>query len=385
MDAANPLTAVGRDIDFEADDSGLEPEREDSIEIRQPFDPAKIKVRTVNVVVDQVVSRIGHDEIDLAPDFQRMADIWDNKRKSRLVESLLLRIPIPVFYVAADEDERWSVVDGLQRISTIHAFVTGRFSLSRLEYLDNLDGCRYEDLPRPMQRRISETQLVVNVIEPGTPEDVMFNIFRRINTGGMMLNGQEIRHALHPGPVRDYLKELAETEEFRNATNGSIRPDRMADRECVLRFLAFHIDQWEQYTANDLDGYLGLAMKKINAMNAHGRARLLDDFKKSMQAAFDIFADDAFRKRHDPKDGRRPVSKALFEAWSVGLARRSNEDLDILKKDRERVIKEFIRLMNEDSEFDHAISYTTGSPSRVRKRFRAINELIEKCITVSRA
>ncbi len=385
MAAANPRTEVDRDIDCEADDSGLATEREDSNEVRQPFDPAKIKVRTVNVVVDQVVSRIAHDEIDLAPDFQRVPGIWDDKRKSRLVESLLLHIPIPVFYVAADDEERWSVVDGLQRISTIYVFVKDRFRLRQLEYLDNLNGCRYEDLPRPMQRRISETQLVINVIEPGTPEDVMFNIFRRINTGGMMLNGQEIRHALHPGPVRGYLKELTETEEFRRATNCSIKPNRMADRECVLRFLAFHIDPWERYTANDLDGYLGLAMKKINAMNSHGRARLLDDFRKSMQAAFDIFADDAFRKRRDPQDGRRPVSKALFEAWGVGLARRSHEDLDILKKDRERVINEFIGLMNEDSEFDRAISYTTGSPSRVKKRFRAIDELIEKCLTASRA
>ena len=131
-----------------------------------------------------------------------MRGIWDNQRKSRLIESLLLRIPIPVFYVAANEDEKWAVVDGLQRISSIHDYVTGVFPLKRLEYREEFNGQRYDLLPRAMQRRISETQLVVNVIEPGTPPEVMFNIFRRINTGGMTLNGQEIRHALHPGPVR---------------------------------------------------------------------------------------------------------------------------------------------------------------------------------------
>ena len=375
MAATKPPTGGEVDID---QDSGLEREQEDSSAIKRPFDPEKIKIRTVNIVVDQLVSRIGHDEIDLAPDFQRNAGIWDNKRKSRLIESLLLRIPIPVFYVAADENERWSVVDGLQRTSTIHAYVTGGYGLTQLEYLTKLDEYYYNDLPRAMQRRISETQLVVNVIESGTPKEVMFNIFRRINTGGMMLNGQEIRHALHPGPIRTYLKDLVETEEFLQATDNSIKTDRMADRECALRFLAFHIEPWERYSANDLDRYLGFTMERINAMESIERIRFLMDFKKAMRAAFHIFENDAFRKRYSPDEHRHPISKALFEAWSVGLARRSNEDIDILVENREDVIAKFMSLMNEDWEFDTAVSYSTGDPSRIRKRFQAIDELIER-------
>lgn len=375
MAATKPPTGGEVDID---QDSGLEREQEDSSAIKRPFDPEKIKIRTVNIVVDQLVSRIGHDEIDLAPDFQRNAGIWDNKRKSRLIESLLLRIPIPVFYVAADENERWSVVDGLQRTSTIHAYVTGGYGLTQLEYLTKLDEYYYNDLPRAMQRRISETQLVVNVIESGTPKEVMFNIFRRINTGGMMLNGQEIRHALHPGPIRTYLKDLVETEEFLQATDNSIKTDRMADRECALRFLAFHIEPWERYSANDLDRYLGFTMERINAMESIERTRFLMDFKKAMRAAFHIFENDAFRKRYSPDEHRHPISKALFEAWSVGLARRSNEDINILVENREDVIAKFMSLMNEDWEFDTAVSYSTGDPSRIRKRFQAIDELIER-------
>ena len=373
MAATKPPTGGEVDVD---QDSGLEREQEDSSEIKRPFDPEKIKIRTVNIVVDQLVSRIGHDEIDLAPDFQRIAGIWDNKRKSRLIESLLLRIPIPVFYVAADENERWSVVDGLQRTSTIHAYVTGRYGLTQLEYLTKLDEYYYNDLPRSMQRRISETQLVVNVIESGTPKEVMFNIFRRINTGGMMLNGQEIRHALHPGPIRMYLKDLVGTEEFLQATDNSIKTDRMADRECALRFLAFHIEPWERYSANDLDGYLGLTMERINAMESIERTRFLMDFKKAMRAAFHIFGNDAFRKRYSSNEQRHPISKALFETWSVGLARRSNEDIGILVENREDVKAKFKSLMNDDWEFDTAVSYSTGDPSRIRKRFQAIDDLI---------
>ena len=186
MSAISVAADVSAQHKGEVDDASVEIEQEDSQErITHPFDPEQIKMRTVNIVVEQLVSRIRHDEIDLAPDFQRLRGIWKKERKSRLIESLLLRIPIPVFYVAADKSEIWSVVDGIQRMSTIYDYVTGKFSLTKLEYLTWLDGRKHDELPRQMQRRISETQLVVNIIEPGTPAEVMFNVFLRINTGGM--------------------------------------------------------------------------------------------------------------------------------------------------------------------------------------------------------
>ena len=363
----------------ETDDDGLEIEQEDAAEaITRPFDPEKIKVRTTPLLVDQLVSRVVFSEIDLAPDFQRLAGIWHPPQKSRLIESLLLRIPIPVFYVAADDNEIWSVVDGLQRTSTIVEYVTGQFGLRGLEYLTKFEKHRYDELPRAMQRRINETQLTVNVIEPGTPEEVMFNIFRRINTGGTPLRGQEIRHALHPGDVRGYLKKLAESEEFLTATCNSISPTRMADRECVLRFLAFHMDPWELYSTNDLDGFLGTAMKKVNRMSKEDRQELEKDFRKAMTAAHQIFEQEAFRKRYRRQDKRKPVNKTLFEIWSVGLARRSADDIQHLVRQKNEVIGESMSLLNNDHDFDRAISYSTGIPSRIRNRFREVDKLIEK-------
>ena len=365
----------------DSQDLGTEQENEDeAVQIKRPFDPEKIRVRTVNVVVDQVVTRIRYQEIDLAPDFQRMVGVWSELQKSRLIESLLLRIPIPVFYVAADHDEVWSVVDGLQRTSTMFDYVEGKFALQQLEYLTNLNGSSFMELPHRMQRRIRETQLVVNVIDHGTPEEVMFNIFRRINTGGATLNGQEIRHALHPGPVRNYLKELAESDEFKRATDYSIKSKRMEDRECVLRFIAFHIEPWEDYSANDLDGYLGSAMKIVNTMDTAKRDLLTDDFMRAMRGAHRIFERHAFRKRYDRDEGRHKVNKALFDAWSVGLARLTDGEVEILAENRERIIDEFISLMNDDAEFVTSISASTGTPARVRKRFRTTQELIERCL-----
>ncbi|MCY4060303.1 MAG: hypothetical protein OXG44_20170 [Gammaproteobacteria bacterium] len=258
--------------------------------------------------------------------------------------------------------------------------MNGEFPLKRLEYRDEFDGRRYADLPRSMQRRIGETQFVVNVIQPGTPPEVMFNIFRRINTGGMPLNGQEIRHALNPGPVRKYLKDLAESKEFAEATDRSIRPKRMDDRACVLRFLAFHMEPWEQYEGGSLEGHRERAMKAINAMAPERQRAHAEDFRKAMRAARSIFGNDAFRRRKSPEHSRRPISFALFETWSVQLARCTPEQIERLIERRGEVQDRFMTLLNTDQEFEKAISVSTGMSKRIRKRFAAIQELVQELI-----
>lgn len=373
----NSATAETQNALEDEEQEGVEAESKDPLlEIERPFDPEKIKVRTESRVVEQIISRIAHKEIDLAPDFQRLRGVWNPTRKSRLIESMLLRIPLPVFYVAADRNENWAVVDGLQRMSTMDDFINGKFTLSGLEYLVQFHGATFDELPRPMKRRINETQLLIHVIDFGTPEEVMFNIFSRINTGGVRLNGQEIRHALHKGPVRDFLKRLADSREFTGATDNTVKKDRMADRECVLRFLAFSLDPWEKYGSNDLDGFLSEAMKKINVMSSSERGALEESFKRSMLAARRIFDVDAFRKRYNPRAGRNPVSKALFEAWSVALSRLSDSEIERLVERRVALRSAFVQLMLGDREFDVSISYSTGVPQRVDKRFRAIQNLI---------
>ncbi len=359
-----------------------ESEDPDSDSIDAPFDPTRIRVRTIPVLVGLLMSRIHHDEIDLSPDFQRLRGIWKPVDKSRLMESLLLRIPIPVFYVAADENDNWRVVDGVQRISTISDFIDGRFPLQKLQYLAHFNGRHYDELPRPMQRRISETQLTVNVIEPGTPQEVMFNIFHRINTGGLPLNGQEIRHALNPGPVREYLARLARSKEFLIATKRRVSPKRMADREFVLRFMAFRMDPWEQYSADSLDAYLGAAMRRLNMMSPDHRQALEDDFRRAMRTAARIFGKYAFRKRYSlGKERPKPINRALFESWSVELARRSPAQRSLLIARRDEVQKRSIALLRDDSEFEKAISLSTGTAQRILKRFSAVRDLVQEVLS----
>ena len=361
------------------DAGGLEREPEDPNQesFQAPFDSSKIKVQTVPVLVGQLISRLDYDEIDLSPEFQRSDGVWDNTRRSRLIESLLLRIPIPLFYVAADVNDDWSVVDGVQRISTIYDFVKNKFPLTRLEYRNDLNDKLHRQLPRSMQRRIDETQLVMNVIQPGTPEEVMFNIFNRINTGGVPLTAQEVRNALVKGPVRNYLKRLAESDQFLKATANSVNAKRMADRECVLRFLAFYITPWENYAAKSLDAHLVKTMKIINKMSENRRAFIEDRFRNSMLAAARIFGDNAFRKLNVESSRRSPVNKSLLETWSVQLAHCSDEQIDRLVDRRAEIVDQFSDLLRKNTEFENSISYSTGSRKRIQTRFVTIRNLIE--------
>lgn len=381
LELEEPQTAGPRSCDEPNEEEGLEVEgeSEDATEIKRPFDPQKIKVQSGPLLVGQMIARMGHDEIRV-PEFQRKAGIWNVQRKSRLIESLLLRIPIPVFYFAADEGDNWSVVDGLQRTTTIHDFVRGEFALRGLEYLTKYEGKRYHELERPMQRRIEETSLMVNVIQPGTPEEVTFNIFSRINTAGMPLSGQEIRHALHKGAVLGFLKDLAHGNAFIEATGGSVSDERMGARECVLRFLAFHDQKWETYGASDdLDQWLGSAMNDINRMTDAERGGLRETFERAMRTAHGIFGAHAFRKRYgEDDDRRRPINKALFEAWSVGLAQASDSRNELLAK-RAQLVAASHELMRQQ-EFEAAVSAATGTASKVKRRFGAVEELIEECL-----
>ena len=365
----------------ERSEDGVEVEKEDeNLPIEHPFNPEKISIATKSPTIDLIVSRIKENEIDLEPDFQR-EQMWDNVRKSRLIESLLLRIPIPAFYVAADDEDCWKVVDGIQRMSSINGYINNGFLLRKLEYLTDFEGKLYKDLPRAMQRRMRETELVVNVISPSTPVEVMFNIFYRINTGGVPLNPQEIRNALTPQHVRDYLKELAQSDEFLKATENSIRSNRMADRECILRFLAFHMDHWGNYSTSttDLNTYLTNAMKKIGTLKGEERDQFATDFKKAMDAGFRIFGRDTFRRRgYD--NARTPVNKALLEIWGVALANCSPEQIEILVSKRDALKEESARLMNDDRDFVNAISYSTGNQKRVAKRFTTVEQLVRSML-----
>ena len=374
---------------------GIEVEEEKVVE---PFDPTKIRIDARQITIDLILNRIKFGEIELAPDFQRDSDIWNELAKSRLIESMLIRIPLPAFYIDATDENKWVVIDGQQRLTAIKNFVLGekrtdvfsevnneaderKFSLSKLEFLTQFNGKIYDELPRTYQRRINETQITIYLIEKGTPEDVKFNIFRRINTGGLPLSPQEIRHALNQGKVTSFLKTLANSNEFKAATANAIVDKRMAARETILRFLSFKITDFTKYDAPELDTFLNTAMKIMNQMSDTQIEALQEEFLRVMTIAKELFDNDAFRKRSKRSTGRSPINKALFESWSVNLSSLNNDKIKLLKGRKEMLVDEFIKL-NEDVRFIDSISEGTGEVARVKYRFSKIKELIEKVLKI---
>lgn len=374
LDGHSPDEAVivdnGTGVEVE-DTSGEE-------KIIEPFDPVLIRVDTRPMTIDLLRLRIEYQELDLAPGFQRKGGIWKDEAQSRLIESMLIRIPLPAFYMDATNDEKWLVVDGLQRLTTLKRFMIEKdLRLSGLEFLTQFDGKSYDELPRNYQRRIAETQVTVYLIEKGTPDGVKFNIFKRINTGGLPLSAQEIRHALNQGEATKLLAQLAESSNFKRAVNNGIRDDRMADRECVLRYFAFTIVPYTTFT-KDFDGFLNNAMADINKMPAHEREHLRSQFERTMVIAWNLFGVDAFRKRYSEGAARQPINKPLFESWSVNLSQLSDEQIQVLKQRKALLREKFIALMNDPTrKFNEAISLATGDPKKVRLRFEAIEQLIK--------
>jgi hypothetical protein len=179
--------------------------------IRTPFDPANVDIFDRKLTISSLLERLKHRELRLTPDFQRRANLWDAPRKSRLIESVLLRIPLPSFYFSEDSDGNFEVVDGLQRLCSIFHFVdhaalnkaTGSkldpLRLQGLQYLIEKEEKSFDELERSFQRRINELEINVNVIRATTPKAVMFNVFARLNQGGLPLAAQEIRNAIFPG------------------------------------------------------------------------------------------------------------------------------------------------------------------------------------------
>lgn len=368
------------EINNEQDENTVEETDESNVPIRVPFDPNLIRIRRDPYTMGELIDRIEHDEINFFTGFQRKADLWSEKQQCSLIESILLRLPLPAFYFDESEDDKWQVIDGLQRTSVIRKFVVDKkLVLDKLEFLDQFNGDNFDTLPRDLQRRIKTTPLTVYVVEKGTPDEVKFNIFRRINTGGLILTPQEIRHALNQGIPADFVAELAELEIFKKATCGIIKSDRMEDRDFVTRFVSFYLNPYHEYEP-DLDSFMTKGMKAIKIYTTQeSRTKLKADFVKAMNTAITIFGIDAFRKRREEGGRRKPLNKALFESLSVAFSHLNEEQTQLLIQRNEMLRRKFI-LINNDSKFFNSLSSGTGQKESVQIRFSEIERIINETI-----
>jgi hypothetical protein len=357
----------------------------------KPWDPAKIRITTKNFSLRDVVDQIKEGDIDLAPDFQREY-VWQVRQRTRLIESILLGIPLPAFYFNQGDDGTYQVVDGVQRLSTISLFMRNEHALNAadLEYLTTLDGLTYEQLDAGSLRRFRATQIVVHVIEPQTPDEVKFDIFNRVNTLGSPLSAQEIRHAMSKARSRKFIGELAEAAEFDKATDNQYwrRIDgvwvrhsaRMTNRELALRFCAFRKSSIEDYRMySSLDAFLIDFTKRIDGMSTlpfltdDELASLAAAFKRGMTNAHQILGPAAFRRWPPSQIRRGPINRAVFEAQANALADYPLEKL-LPRKDQ---ITELLRAAFDDPAYLRAVTVGTGDIAKVALRLDETRHLVD--------
>lgn len=350
-----------------------------------PFNPSDIKMDTQTVNLGSVVEMLKFGEINMKPDFQRSADLWNEKQKSRLIESILLGIPLPSFYFNEDSYGNWEVIDGLQRLCSLKDYIIDKkLKLRDLEFLGKkYNGTVYSELSREDQRRINGHKVTLNVINKGTPKKVKYVIFKRVNTAGLQLTPQEMRHALNQGVPADFIAELATLKEFKKATDSKISTKRMEDRDFTNRFVAFYLagssEKLKKIYEGELDGFLNSALETLEKISETELNKVREDFIASMCIAYQIFGNDAFRKRYSNEDTRNPISKAVFDSVSVNLAWIGSEKRAKLIKLRNVFKKGLIELFN-NSKFDSAISTGTGQKGNVQTRFEEVEKLIKRVI-----
>ncbi|MGV6946309.1 DUF262 domain-containing protein [Sphingobacterium kyonggiense] len=346
---------------------------DDSYEYR--FNPNDIDISIQQISLFYLLRRLEKNEIDLFADYQRNWNLWSAIQQSRLIESILIRIPIPSFYFDSNDDGEWQVVDGLQRVTTFYNFIVKEnFKLIGLEFLPEFNGYRFSELPKELQRRIEEFPLNIYLINRGTPEEIKFIIFSRINTGGIKLNNQELRFALNQGAATNLLIELAQSDEFKDATFHSINPKRMNDYEYINRFLAFYLFKID-YNGN-LETFMNNCLVQINKYNSDIE-HIKSVFFKSMLYSIKIFGENRFKKIDIDRIRKSRINKALFDAISVNLAWLEIPELENLVRNKEELNFEFENIFN-DKYFNEAISFATNSRNKVEYRFETVFQLFKK-------
>ena len=340
-------------------------------------------VRTEQRTASEVVKRIGAGRYRLDPDFQRDF-VWTAAKQSKLIESCVMRIPLPVFYVAEAKDGRIIVVDGLQRLTTLSRFLNNELRLVGLESKGGLggvhvlEGKKFEQLPVNLQERIQDTQLTMYILDAKAPERARLDIFERVNSGEP-LTRQQMRNALYNGPATEWLKTAAASDEFRSATGLSLNDKTMRDREAINRFCAFKLIGFQAYTSGDMDDFLGKGLTKLAGIDDEARTELMRSFQRSMSWNRKLFGGHAFRKSlaSTVKGASRSVINiSLFEVCTVLMSTNEVLNAEHLQEKIKTAISELI----DDDSFNKSITYSTNSTSAVKTRFNLLKMALAKAI-----
>ena len=355
----------------EVDDSDINLIDEEEGEIVEiPAEQRKLRLQAYDKSVSDLVNMIRNEDIIFSPEYQRNY-IWDNKKASLLVESILLNIPIPVIYASEEEDSAWNIVDGLQRLNALKRFYDNNFKLRGLEVLKELNGSKYEELNPKAKRMLNNGNLRVILIFNDSNPEIKYDIFMRLNTGSVKLNEQELRNCLYRGPLNDMIKELRKNKKFLNILGLKAPHKRMNDCELILRYLAFS----ENYDkdSNKIIDYKGSVKPYLNSFMKRNRdARdiyinnLREKFNNTIDKVYEVFGENAFRKLND--DGyENKLNRAIMDVIMIGFEKYSLEEI---KKNRTRILELYKDIL-KDPNFNILVTQATSDTKVIEKRMKS--------------
>lgn len=348
------------------------------IKIQEQLDSNRRSVAfdSYDITLKQLYDMLLEGMIDIAPEYQRHF-VWDTTRQSALIESLFLGIPIPSLFMATNADASWEVIDGLQRLTTILNFIGDeeeleqtsilhkRFKLSGLEKLDSMNGLTYEDLPKSIQIMLKTRPLRITVLNDRSDFNVRYDLFERLNTGGVTLHEQEIRNCVFIGEFNDFIKELSEDEDFRSVVKMTANAERSGSyEELVLRFFAYFEDS--DLFVHSVKGFLNDYMEK-KTKSFKDKKSYENLFKKTFKGLKENLPEGIVR---GARKNITPI--VLFEAISVGCAR-------ALENNPEADLESLVNLLN-DAELKKCTTGATNSKRMVQKRISLVKDRLLNAI-----
>lgn len=367
---------------FEQKYVGIEKEPENSIKEMEwdetiPYNVSDVRIESKMINIFQIERWILEGSLNLRPEYQRNL-VWDNKRKSALIESLLLRFPISTFCFDEDMYGKKNIIDGMQRLNSIHEFINDEFELTELQYFPDCEDKLFSNLNRKYQAYILNTILIVNVLDGRCPQTIKFDIFRRINTTGLQLNSQEIRNMIAKPEVRKLLKNMASCKEFVMATNGRINDIRMGGQELCLRYIMIllHFD-WQKKVLVDYHGLEKTMDNTILELNKQSNNMemyngILNLFKESMRQAFMILGEFSFRKS---EMSNKKINASLFIGWSIVLSIMELSDKDI-ESNTDKIFKNYKKQLQDNRCLYKMIRSSSNSKRNIESVLHIIYDII---------
>ncbi len=342
--------------------------------------PRKVILEKADRSLSELHRWYKNGRIKVDPEWQRNY-VWDRSRASKLIESFLIDIPVPVIYLTKTKNQDYEVIDGLQRLTSIFKFMDNEFKLQAMEIIEDISGKFFKDLPRFHQSKIEDSVLRSFELSSAS-NDMHFIVFERINTGSVKLNDMEIRNCLYRGPLNDLLKELSENIDFIKCLNQKSHKDRMQDRSLVLRFMAFY-ERTHHKCDRGLKKYLNEFLNTYQNANSEKIDEYRKIFSKCMKACFTVFGNNGFRLKSDITKlnsrssgewSTRP-NAAIFQVISTSFAK---YDLGSITQAADVIYEEYLDLINNDALWIDRVRRATGETSRLIYTFDAWNSRLEK-------